>query len=113
MTEEQIRACKAAYARQWRRDHPEQARAIQERYWARKAEKEVIRKAEARCLPCSCGCRPEIILAGDRYQVICRSCGRTVSPVLDADDAVRLWDLMRGSSIEMEYAVPGMAYETR
>ena len=32
-----IRAARAAYAREYRKKHPEKAREAQERYWARKA----------------------------------------------------------------------------
>ena len=37
MTElEQIKAAKAAYAREWRKRNPERAKEIQKRYWKKK-----------------------------------------------------------------------------
>ena len=35
---DQIKAAKAAYARAWRRKNPEKAKAIQKRYWERRAK---------------------------------------------------------------------------
>ena len=40
MSEEQeIREARAAYAREYRRKNPDKIRAIQNRYWAKRAEK--------------------------------------------------------------------------
>lgn len=38
-TRSKIRAARNAYAREWRKKNPERAKAINERYWARRAER--------------------------------------------------------------------------
>jgi len=113
MISEAARAARNAYARRWRQMHPEAAREIQRRYWERRAEREAaLRDLEKRCRPCSCGCRPEIILESGKYLVICNNCGRALSPVTEPEEVVRLWNLARTEK-RMEYAVPSMNYETR
>lgn len=39
------KAARAAYQREWRKKNPEKVREINERYWLRRAEKELIRRA--------------------------------------------------------------------
>lgn len=43
-----IRAAKAEYAREWRRKNPEKAKAIQNRYWMRQAEKLAVETSEVK-----------------------------------------------------------------
>ena len=39
------KAARAAYQRNWRKRNPDRVREINERYWMRRAEKELIKRA--------------------------------------------------------------------
>jgi len=95
MTDEQIRAAKAQYARSWRQQNPEKAREISARYWQRKAEENVrLMELSKGCLPCSCGHRPHIRQNRKTYEISCIYCRKTLPPVGSAEEAVSLWNRM-------------------
>lgn len=43
--DQNAKAVRAAYQRAWRKKNPEKVREINERYWMRRAEKELVRRA--------------------------------------------------------------------
>ncbi len=43
---ERVKAARAAYAREYRRRNPDKAKAAQEKYWLRRAERERAKKSE-------------------------------------------------------------------
>ena len=46
MGNDEIRAAKAAYAREWRRKNPDKQRDIQNRYWEKKAREAKEKKGD-------------------------------------------------------------------
>lgn len=44
--EQTAREVRAAYQREWRKKNPERVREINERYWMRRAEKALAKRAE-------------------------------------------------------------------
>lgn len=46
--DETAKEARAAYQRNWRRKNPEKVREINERYWMRRAEKELVKRASER-----------------------------------------------------------------
>lgn len=48
---EKVKAARRAYAREWRKKHPERARAINERYWRRKFEQMQATSEQMQNLP--------------------------------------------------------------
>ena len=45
LLDQNAKAARAAYQREWRRKNPDKVREINNRYWLRRAEKELIRRA--------------------------------------------------------------------
>lgn len=44
--DETAKEARAAYQRNWRKKNPERVREINERYWMRRAEKELAKRSE-------------------------------------------------------------------
>lgn len=44
--DETAKEARAAYQREWRRRNPDRVREINERYWMRRAEKELAKRSE-------------------------------------------------------------------
>jgi hypothetical protein len=92
MTMEQIREMKAAYAREWRRTHPEQSKAINDAYWQRKAKETARLQALVQTIPlCPCGHRPYIRQNRKKYVISCIDCHRSLPPCDTAEEALEAW----------------------
>ena len=93
MTADEIREARNQYAREWRRQHPDRTREIQEKYWAKRAAVTREMQQKGKLLKrCACAMRPQIVRAGKQFQVRCPYCGKTQPPVADMDQAVEIWN---------------------
>ena len=91
MTEE-VKEARNAYAREWRRTHPERTKEIQDAYWMRKAQETARLQSLVQTLPvCSCGHRPHIRKNRKQYEISCVFCRRSLPPVDSAEDALEAW----------------------